>query len=59
MTIREKMLIALLAGLFCGLWTRSAVEAQSSQSVFGRDSVTGLAVPIQTNGTNALKAFFK
>lgn len=55
MSFREKLLIAIIGGLLCGLVMRDRAEAQGPAQMFGRDSVSGASSPIQTNGTNALK----
>lgn len=55
MTIRERFLLVIIAGLLVGLWMRDRAEAQGPAMLFGRDSVSGATSVIQTNGTNALK----
>jgi len=59
MTMREKILLALISGLLIGLVLRDGAEAQSPGLLFAHDSVTATASPIQTNGSNALKVIGK
>ena len=59
MTLRERFLIAIIAGLLVGLWMRDRAEAQGPAMLFGRDSSSGASSVIQTNGTNALKVLGK
>lgn len=58
MTLREKILLAIIGGLLSGLWVRDNAEAVSGV-LFGVDSVSNNPAPIQTNGTNALKVLGK
>lgn len=57
MTLREKVLVAIIVGLLCGLYLDRSTEAQSPAMLFGTTS--GVAAPIQTNGSNALKVLGK
>jgi len=59
MTLRERILIAIIAGLLCGLVIRDRAEAQGPSLLFGVDSVSAFPVPIQTDGSNALKILGK
>ena len=59
MTLRERVLLAIIAGLLVGLFIRDSAEAQGPAMLFGRDSVSGASSVIQTNGTNALKVLGK
>lgn len=59
MTIREKILLAIIAVLLCGLWVRDNAEAQRPAMLFGVDSSSGAPVPITTDGSNALKILLK
>lgn len=58
-TVREKVLLAIIAGLLVGLVMRDRAEAQNPSLINGRDSSSLATVPIQTNGSNALKALAK
>lgn len=46
--------IAIILGLLIGSTLQKRVETQTGELLFGRDSVSGTAVSIQTNGSNAL-----
>lgn len=59
MTTREKILIAIIGVLLCGLAYQDRVEAQNPAVLFAIDSASGAATPIQTNGTNAIKILGK
>ncbi len=58
-TFREKILISIISGLLCGLWMKDRADAQGPSLMFGSDSSSAATVPIQTNGTNALKVLGK
>lgn len=55
MTFRERVLVAIIAGLLCGLIVKDRADAQGPALAFGRDSTSGAATPINTDGSNALK----
>lgn len=60
MTLRERVLIAIIGGLLVGLVMRDRADAQTDRALLrALDSVSGGQVPIQTNGTNALKVIGK
>lgn len=50
-----RFLLWLLIGLIVGHLAFVPVTTQSPALAFGIDSVSGLVVPIQTDGANALK----
>lgn len=59
MATREKFYIVIIVAMLVGLWLRDRAEAQGPALLFGSDSVSHAASPIQTNGTNALKVLGK
>lgn len=59
MTLRERILIGIIAGLLVGFVMHDTADAQGPAQIWGVDSSSGLPVPIQTDGSNALKILGK